>query len=94
MGAVIKDRIVAILIKVPISDSKNTKIIIVTMDIIKIQVLYPLIFLWFNNFSVWLIDRGDASKHVIVVLNIVVNAATDIKILTFSPRLAVYNLIS
>ena len=94
MGAVIKDNIVAILIKVPISDSKNTKIIIVTMDIIKIQVLYPLIFLWFNNFSVWLIVRGDASKHVIVVLNIVVNAATDIKILTFSPRLAVYNLIS
>ena len=39
MGAVIKDRIVAILIKVPISDSKNTKIIIVTIEIIKIQVL-------------------------------------------------------
>ena len=35
MGAVMKDNIVAILIKVPISDSKTQKIIIVTMDIIK-----------------------------------------------------------
>ena len=72
MGAVMNDRIVAILIKVPISDSKNTKIIIVTIDIIKIQVLYPLIFLWFNNFL---------CQGIVVVIPSMTNSSKDLFIL-------------
>ena len=94
IGAVIKESIVAILTRVPISDIKKTKIIKVPTDSSTSQKVYPANFLKPSNFKDWSIALGDASKQVRVVLNIVVNAANDIKINIPSPRFEVYKLIN
>ena len=92
IGAVINESIVAILTRVPISDIKKTKIIKVPTDSSTSQKVYPANFLKPSNFKDWFIALGEASKQVRVVLNIVVNAANDMKINIPSPRFEVYKL--
>ena len=89
------DKMVAILISNPISDIKNNKIVIVPNVNNTIQIMYPLLKLLLNNsWEVLCIALGEASKVVIVVLNIVVKAAIAINMYENSPKFLVYNLIS
>ena len=58
------------------------------------QKVYPPNFLYPKRLNDLPIARGDASRQVRVVLNIVANAAIEIIINIFSPKLDVYRLIS
>ena len=73
-GAVKKDKIVAIFMRKPISLLKKTKIEIVPIAKKPIQNQYIFLYdLWVSNSKAFVIALGDASKVVMVVLNIVVN---------------------
>ena len=94
MGAVTKDMVVATLTSVPISHLKNKKMIIVLRERSINQKLYSPSFLKPSRLSVIPVDRGEASKHVSVVLNIVIKEAMAININIFFPRLEVNSLMS
>ena len=70
-----KERIVAIFTRKPISEIKKMKINKVPVPKIKIHKLQLAILFKPNNLNVFCIALGEASKQVIVVLNIVVKAA-------------------
>lgn len=89
-GAVKNDKIVAIFIKNPISDLKKIRIKIVPTERKLIQNQYIFLYdLLVSNSKAFVIALGDASKVVIVVLNIVVNAAAAIKIYISWPKFLV-----
>ena len=79
-GAVKKDKIVAISINSPIWDEKTKNITMVPAANIPNHVKYPILLLKLkSSLVVSDIALGEASKVVIVVLNIVENAAIPIK---------------
>jgi hypothetical protein len=89
-GAVKKDSTVAILINMPISDMKYTNIKMVPILKNTSQNQYMFLYdLLVSKSTVFVIALGDASKVVMVVLNMVVKAAAAIKIETSSPKLFV-----
>ena len=75
-GAVKKDSTVAILINMPISDMKYTNIKMVPILKNTSQNQYMFLYdLLVSKSTVFVIVLGDASKVVMVVLNMVVSAA-------------------
>ena len=94
-GAVKNDRIVAILIRNPISDLKKTRIKIVPIERKLIQNQYMFLYdLGVSKSKAFVIALGDASNVVMVVLNIVVKAAAAMKIYISCPKFLVYSVMS
>ena len=94
-GAVKKANMVAIFIRFPISDIKNNNMQIVPAAKKLIQNQYIFLYdLEVSKSKDFVIALGEASKVVMVVLNIVVKAAAAIKIYISSPRFLVYRLIN